>query len=141
MMERQAHEIPGGRLVVATLDGADVVCLKAERQGRDYLNHYLVPLDPMPQGRDGLTLVYIDPTEPVRDRADRFSLSLAAAEGAAEAAVGDVLSNAAGRFLKVFDEAAAQRVYAYVDVITGEIRRRQERTVAEVLTWTLVREA
>lgn len=138
MQEVDAYRMPAGRLVVADCDGVATICLKAERRGRDFLNHYLVPLDPLPAGRRGLRLRYIDPETPLRPCENRLACA-PAAEGEAE--VGDVVVNPLGRFLKVFDTERTERHFAYVEVDTGEIRMRQERNVTGVAAWRLERPA
>jgi hypothetical protein len=134
MSERCAWQVPGGALVRAALGGETVLCLKAQRQGRDYVNHYLVPLAPLPDGRRGMALVYVDPEAPVAATPAVLSVE-AAARGTAE--IGDVIVNANGRFLKVADTARTERSFAYVDLDSGEVRPRQERAVSAVLTWRL----
>ncbi len=136
MTRRPAWEVPGGRLVAAEIAGRAVLCLKAQRQARDYVNHYLVALDPLPDGgRAAMALHYVDPDTPVEERANALDLDAAAG---AEAAVGDVLATASGRFLKVFDTARAERHFAYVDLASGEIRPRRERRGGSAMVWRVV---
>jgi len=136
MQAVNAVQMAAGRLVVADIDGVPTVCLKAERQGRDFLNHYLVPLDPLPAGRGLLRLRYVDPETPVIPCAGR----LVCDEPTAMAAeIGDVVVNGRGRFLKVFDTARTERHFAYVEMASGEVRMRQERNVTGAAMWRLER--
>lgn len=125
--------VPGGSIVVAELDGAEVTCLKAQRLGRDYVHYYLVPLDPAP---DLLTLklVYCDPERVVTVIDGGIGI---APVDRAEAEVGQVFSNGSGHFLKVFDTAKTERYHAFVDLSSGEVRLRQERNISGVFIWRL----
>ncbi|CAA7623639.1 hypothetical protein [Magnetospirillum sp. SS-4] len=127
-----AHRVPPGSLVTATVDGRAVLCLKVERPGRDYINHYLVALT---AGRRDLALIYIDPDTP-----------LAVAEGAAidlgEASggypdIGDAFATPSGTFLKLRDEPKAQKTFAYVDLATGLVRPRMERQAGGLVAWAV----
>jgi hypothetical protein len=135
--------IPGGTIVAAELNGVEVRCLKAQRIGRDYVHYYLVPLDPAPEDLSGLRLIYADPEavlKVVPDVAIEIA-PVAAADGKAPAsvavAVGEVLANGTGHYLKVFDTEKTERYHAYVDLGSGMIRLRQERNVTEVFRWRL----
>lgn len=130
----RAWQVPGGRLVRADLGGESVLCLKAQRQGRDYVNHYLVPLAPLPAGPRGMALVYVDPDAPLAEAAAELVVEPLAA---AAPEIGDVFDTAAGRFLKVADTARTERSFAYVELSSGEVRPRQERGIAAVLAWRL----
>lgn len=129
--------VPGGSVVVAELDGAEVTCLKAQRLGRDYVHYYLVPLDLAPDDRRSLKLIYMDPDAVVTVTDGGIEIAPVAA---AAAGVGDIFANGAGHYLKVFDTAKTERYHAYVDLSTGEVRLRQERNVAAVYTWRLAME-
>lgn len=132
----RAYQVAAGRLVVAEIEGVAAICLKAERQGKDFLNHYLVPLDPRPADSARLRLHYIDPDASLIPAAARLVVD--AAEGRA-AEVGDVVVNPLGRFLKVHDTAKTERHYAYVEVTSGIVRLRQEKGAIGVATWHLDR--
>lgn len=132
-----AHRVAAGRLVIAELDGVRVVCLKAERQGRDFLTHYLIPLDPLPADPGRLRLHYVDPETPLLPAAVRLTVG---AEVRRPAEVGEVVINALGRFLKVYDAAKTERHFAYVEVASGEVRLRQEKGgVPATAAWHLER--
>lgn len=131
-MTTQIWQIPGGRLVHVEISGERLLCLKAQRQSKDYVNHYVIPLEPLPHGRGGMALVYRDPDSPAAEAG--FALALADTE-TATAEVGQVVINAAGRFLKVFDTARTERTFCYVDLASGEVRPRQERNVTAVAGW------
>ncbi|RAU23317.1 hypothetical protein CU669_04045 [Paramagnetospirillum kuznetsovii] len=129
-----AFRIASGSFVLARLDGMDTLCLKAERSGRDYTNHYLIILEP-PADRDAMRLVYIDPDHDLSVIADKaFAFEPIAAEGPG---VGDAFATPQGPHLKVMDEAKAQKHFAYVDMQNGLIRPRMERHAQTVLRWTV----
>ena len=128
-----AHDMPGGRLV----RHQDRIWLKAWRDSKDYVNHYLVAATASP----GLTLVYIDPEtelEPVGE-VPLLRQTQPRPQGE-EMQPGDALVLESGkRFIKVLDiKKDGQRHLAYVDIETGEIRPRQERSEAVVFSgWSL----
>ena len=131
-----AHRIAPGSFVTANLGGIPTLCLKVERHGRDFINHYLIALDPAPDRRT-LTLVYLDPDQ-----------DLAVAEGAALILgevtpafpdVGDVFATPKGAYLKLRDEPKAQKVFAHVELATGLIRPRMDRQTQGVMSWTVTR--
>lgn len=130
-----AWQIDAGRFVFAELDGARTLCLKAERQGKDHVNHFLVPLDPLPR-RDAMGLCYLDPEQPLCP-ADGFSLSFTATEG--EAQVGDVLETEAGLWLKLLDAQSSQRLYCFVNLAQGQIKPRLDRHRHQKMDWHLQR--
>lgn len=137
MQSRPAHEIAAGSFVYAILDGRRTLCLKAERIGKEHINHYLVPLDPMGDRR-ALALVYIDPNE---ELAAVDGVSFTFDDGAAATApeVGDMFLNPFGAMLKVTDDPRAQRLFAYVEIATGQVRPRMERHVERLLEWSISR--
>ncbi len=131
-----AHRVSPGSFVTASLGGIPTLCLKVERHGRDFINHYLIALDPLADRR-GMGLVYLDPDQ-----------ELAVVEGAAlvlgELAaafpdVGDVFSTPKGAYLKLRDEPKAQKVFAHVELATGLIRPRMDRQTQGVMSWTITR--
>lgn len=117
-----AHEVPGGSLVRHL--GRE--WLKAERDSKDYVNHYLVPA----QAGADLTLLYVDPDIELEILAPsvRPDGLVVRAEGQ-EPCFGDLLATETGRhFIKALDiKKDGQRHLAYVDILSGEIRPRQER--------------
>jgi hypothetical protein len=126
-----AHRIPPASLVNATLDGVATLCLKVERTARDYVNHYLIPLA---AERRRLALVYIDPDMPLSPAEGKLELGEASG-GYPD--IGDAFVTPAGTFLKLLDEAKAQKVFAYVDLATGQIRPRMERQAAGLIAWAI----
>lgn len=137
MDPKPAEEIPGGSFVAAMVGDRRTLCLKAERIGKDYTNHFLVPLDPV-EDRSALALVYVDPTDefvPV----DGVGFTLADGAELVPPAVGDIFVNAAGSLLKVIDDPQSQKMYAYVDVATGAVRPRMERAIQRLLVWSIAR--
>jgi hypothetical protein len=130
-----ACKIEPGRFVTAHLTGAAVLCLKVERHGRDYVNHYLIPLEPH-GGRRALALVYIDPDHPL-EPAPGVALEFGEASTAFPD-IGDAFATPKGPHLKLRDEPKAQKVFAYVDLATGLIRPRMERQTQGVVAWRVI---
>lgn len=126
-----AHRIPPASLVTATLEGGETLCLKVERAARDYINHYLIPLA---VERRRLALVYVDPDTPLSPAMG--TLELGESSGGYPD-IGDAFVTPAGTFLKLLDEPKAQKVFAYVDLATGQIRPRMERQAAGLIAWTI----
>lgn len=137
MQVRPAHEISAGSFVSAMLDGRRILCLKAEREGKEHVNHFIVPLDPV-DDRRALALVYVDPNDELTPM-DGFCLSFE--NGPAETApqVGDVFLNPAGAVMKLNDDPRSQRMHCYVDLATGQVRARMERHIERLLLWSISR--
>lgn len=117
-----AHAVPSGSLV--RHQGRE--WLKAERDSKDYVNHYLVGV----QAEPDLTLLYIDPDIELEILAPSVRPEgLAARAEGQEPCFGDLLATETGRhFIKALDiKKDGQRHLAYVDIQSGEIRPRQER--------------
>ena len=132
MSIQQAKDAANGHFVLVGLEGTETLCLKGYRVGKEFLTNYLVPLDPLPCARDHLALVYMDPEEALEDCAAKFAFDLGPAAEGTVAEVGDVLINDKGRFLKVRDADSHLRHFAYMNLDTGEVMRRQERNVSAV---------
>ncbi len=133
----KSGEIPRGDAVIIHDGGETVVCLKAEREGKEYVHHYLVPLDPH-RGRK-LQLIYVDPDDPLVACGCRVVIDPGAAAGGTDpraAQVGDVFKNAAGLFLKAIEDPKSQKMFAFIDIASGgalgQVRRRQERRLTAV---------
>ncbi len=127
---RPAAEVARGTVVVADVNGARRPCLKAERDGNAFVQHYLVPLD---AAGDRTELCYVDPESDVTPVADPAALTLGAAESEGTApGPGDAFTNARGTFIKLNDRIKGQISAAYVNLETGDIVRRQERGVIAV---------
>ncbi len=137
LKRRKAFEVRRGNAVIFTGGGGGeaMVCLKTERQGKDYIHHYLVVMDPTPA--DGFGMIYIDPEEELTDCSATFTYAMT--EGVARgytrserADVGDLLRNAGGLFLKVADDPKSQKMFAFIDIHSGAVMSRQERGVVAV---------
>ncbi|MEO5372786.1 MAG: hypothetical protein H7840_00750 [Alphaproteobacteria bacterium] len=135
MASMTVENVEGGRLVRSPVAGRLVVGMKAVRIGKDFINHYFVPLDPPPDG--SLTLVYVDYQASMEDCHSAFSLRLDPVTDAMAPGVGQVLSNDSGRFLKIQDPIKGAMSLGYVDLLNGEIRRRQEHGITGVFTLRL----
>ena len=129
---KMAYEVPCGHAVLIG-DGADsVFCIKVEREGRDFVHHYVVPLDPMPAGP--LTLVYVDPEDSLVDCGGHVAFTFGRRHEADRPApaAGDVIETPAGVFLMVNDLPSSRKLYGFVDLSSGDLRRRQDRKVTAV---------
>ncbi|TAN50700.1 MAG: hypothetical protein EPN26_09805 [Rhodospirillales bacterium] len=127
-----AHLLEGGCLV----RHQGRLWLKAQRPAKDYINHYLVPSRAEP----GMALLYIDPETELEPVAAKPSFSgLSPRPQGEETQFGDLVDTASGRFIKALDiKKDGQRHSAYVDILTGEVRPRQERNVTAIYAdWIL----
>lgn len=126
---RQAHEIGCGALVIRSTEDGHAVCLKLDRIGKEYIHHYVVVLDPKPQG--DLELVYVDPEEKLFDCFATMDLEPGEARDCSLDA-GHLFENKDGHFIKVLDDPKSQKMLGYVEAATGLVRIRQERSVKGV---------
>ncbi len=136
---RKAFDIPRGNAIIYPRGGEVTVCLKTERQGKDYIHHYLVVMDPAPTSTpaNDFGLIYIDPEDELIDCGATFTYAMT--EGVARgdtrserAAVGDIFQNPDGFFLKVTDAPKSQKMFAFINIHSGAVMSRQERGVAAV---------
>lgn len=134
MDSRPAYEINAGQWVIAELDGIRTLCLKAERVGKDHVNHFLVPLEPRGDRRQ-LRLHYLDPEQPLHPT-DGYHLSFTPQDGT-DIEPGCALSVDGTIWLKLLDLPSSQRLYCYVDMASGQIRPRMERGKCRPLQWHL----
>lgn len=126
---RQAHEIGCGALVIRSTEDGHAVCLKLDRIGKEYIHHYVLVLDPKPQG--DMELVYVDPEERLFDCFATLDFDMGNAADA-EPEAGHAFENKDGRFIKVKDDPKAQKMFSFVEPSTGLVRIRQERHVKSV---------
>lgn len=126
---RQAHEIGCGAVVIRSTEDGHMVCLKLDRIGKEYIHHYVVVLDPKPQG--AMELVYIDPEEQLFDCFATLDLEPGEADDCTLEA-GHLFENKEGHFIKVLDDPKSQKMLGYVETATGLVRIRQERAVKGV---------
>ncbi len=131
----RADQIPCGHCTVRP-GGDETLYIKTERQGPEYIHHYLVQIDPAPG--DELTLIYIDPDDLLIDCHARpaFDLHPSSEANGIIPDVGHIFQNPKGVFLKVIEDPKSQKMFAFIDTQTGDVRGRQERKVAQVhVTW------
>lgn len=131
-MQRKALDVARGQLIVVVADGEARLAVKVEREGKDYIHHYAVPLHPR-HAPDRLALIYLDPEDMVFDlgRAATFDLGPLASDGAAIQA-GDLFVTPRGRFFKVIDDPRNAKPHTYVDPARGDLVNRQERDVQAI---------
>jgi len=123
-----AYQVPRGHAV--RRPDSDILYFKAERKGTDYIHHYLIQVTPAFEGE--LALVYIDPEEPLFDSGEMPVFHLESGDAHQSPDTGCMFSNTKGIYLKVADDPKAQKMFAYIDISTGEVCRRQERNIKEV---------
>lgn len=132
---KKAFEVPCGNAVIVESDGVAVVCMKAEREGKEYIHHYAVPLHPCPETETAL--IYLDPDDEIVDCATAITFTVREADEAAKPDVGEVFRSVKGTFMKVHEDPVSQKMYAYLNLETGQIMRRQEKRLEAVYReWT-----
>lgn len=130
-----ATDVPCGHAVTRP-DGDGALFVKAERLCREHIQHYLIQLDPAPV--EDMALIYIDPEDMLVDHQMRpvFVLSDGIESGAPD--IGDIFINPKGAFLKVVEDPMSQKMFAFIDIATGDVLRRQERAVSHVhMEWSI----
>ncbi|MCW8952023.1 MAG: hypothetical protein OQJ87_05265 [Rhodospirillales bacterium] len=132
-MQKQAFEIPCGQAVVLDREGEQIVCLKTERVGKEYVHHYLVPLHPAAEP-GVLSLVYIDPEDTLTDLGFTVVFETGAPDGSDNPVPGHAFRTEKGTFLKIHEDPLAQKTFTYLDMETGALCRRQERGLSAVYT-------
>lgn len=140
----QMWEVPRGAAVMADVDGREVLALKAEQDGKDFVRHYLVVLDPRP-GVEAAELVYADPEAEVRRCPGRavFTPGPEAPAGTT-AEPGALFRNGRSLFMKLREAPIGRhkKLYAYVDLSDGKVWHRQEKRVEAVYPgWSAALEA
>ncbi len=129
-----AETVTGGHFVLYR----DMIGLKAVRHGKDHVNHYFVPLDaPVNQLNQPMTVVYLDNAAKVRDCHNNFDLNLEPLVRCTPIAVGDILVNLTGTYIKACEKTKGIISFVYIDLENGELRRRQERQISAVYRWIL----
>lgn len=133
LSRRKAYEIAPRRAVLTRDAG---LCMKAEQDGKDFIHHFLVPLDPRPAAP--LQVIYVDPEEELLDCGGTITLALGAAAGEGPIAHGEILRSDRGTFLKVKGDPRLAWVEAFIDMDSGMLKRRQGRHAAEIFRdWRL----
>ncbi|MHA1597642.1 MAG: hypothetical protein ACTSV1_02885 [Alphaproteobacteria bacterium] len=132
---RTAIDVPCGN-AVSRPGGDGVVFVKAERQGPDYIHHYLIQLDPVPS--EEMALIYIDPDDLLVDHEVRPVFNLGDSIEMDAPGIGHVFINPKGTYLKVVEDPKSQKMFAFIDITTGDICRRMERKVSHVhMQWRI----
>ena len=129
--QQMAYQVPRGNAVRRPgVDQPDMVFIKAERLGTDYIHHYLIQIIPMPA--DGLAMIYVDPEEMLIDCGGSARFEFSDGETRDDPGIGHIFENAQGTYLKVIEDPKSQKMFAFIDITSGEVKRRQERNVKTV---------
>lgn len=130
-VERTANDIPCGHAVKRPgPEDPETTYIKAERLGADYIHHYLVRIAPRRGGET--TMIYVDPEEMLVDLGGPPDFRLAAGEARPDPAPGDIFENAGGLYLKAVEDPRSQKMFAFIDISSGRVKRRQQRGVITV---------
>lgn len=131
MPQKMAHQVPRGHAVHHPgADQPDTVFIKAERLGTDYIHHYLIQITPM--RAQGLAMIYIDPEEVLIDLGGAPRFDFSDGETRSDPGIGHIFENPKGIYLKVIEDPKSQKMFAFIDITSGEVKRRQERHVKTV---------
>lgn len=122
---KKAYEVPCGNAVILEGDDGLIVCMKAEREGKEYIHHYAVPLHPHPAAETAL--IYLDPEDEIIDCATAITFTVREEDDTGKPGVGEVFRSVKGTFMKVHEDPVSQKMYAYLNLETGQVMRRQEK--------------
>jgi hypothetical protein len=135
--ERMACEIPCGHAVnrPGNMDHGNLY-MKVERKGTDYIHHYLVQISPLKSII--LAMIYIDPEVTLIDRGFIPTFELLSSEAHQKPQIGHIFESDRGTFLKVIEDPKSLKMYAFINITSGEVKRRQERNINKVFeTWQI----
>ena len=104
--------------------------MKAERQGTDYVHHYLIPIGLV--CKINMSLIYVDPEENLIDWGCIPDFNLISSETYKKPEVGHIFENSNGTFLKVIEAPKSQKMFAFININSGEVKRRQERNIIRI---------
>lgn len=135
--KQPAHKIPCGHAVYLPDDtNPKNIFVKAEREGAEYVHHYLIQIGLVRSNE--LALIYIDPEENLIDWGGIPAFDLLCTNPLKKPEVGHIFESENGTFLKVIEDPKSQKMYAFIDINSGKIKRRQERNVKTVYdTWRI----
>ena len=135
-----ASEIQPGHAVVVEIDETRILCLKVQREAKNYMQDYVVRLEPpaVPE----VILEYFDPEKEVadcggplvfkRDTASRRPTGIYAQPG-------DLVEAEDRLFLAVREKTKLHSFIAFIDVATGNAKRVRERAIESVYSdWSIV---
>jgi hypothetical protein len=112
--------------------------MKVEREGAEYFHHYLIQISP--RKSIGLAMIYIDPEETLIDRGSIPTFKLLSSESHQKPQVGQIFESDNGTFLKVMEDPKSLKMYAFINISSGEVKRRQERNINRVYdTWQITK--
>lgn len=127
---RDAMSVTPGNVVILKTDNDVAAFIKTERIGKEYIHHYAVQI--FPRAENDLGMVYLDPEDKIFDTGFTASFELGGATSGESPAPGHAFENAAGHFIKVIDDPKSQKMFGFIEISTGIVRRRQERGVKTV---------
>lgn len=131
LSKRPAHEIPCGHAVYRPDENDPKnVYMKVEREGAEYIHHYLIQINPS-QSID-IELIYIDPEENLIDWRGIPTFDLLCSKAYKKPEIGHIFKSDNGTYLKVIEDPKSQKMFAFIDINSGEVKRRQERNVNTV---------
>ena len=137
--ECMAYEIPCGHAVhrPGDIDPGNLY-MKVEREGAEYVHHYLIQISPVKSV--GLAMIYIDPEVTLIDRGGIPAFELLSPEDHKKPQVGHIFESDKGTFLKVMEDPKSLKMYAFINISSGEVKRRQERDIDTVYdTWQITK--
>ena len=134
----QAYKISCGHAVLKPDEvNKKNLYIKAERKGADYIHHYLIQIGFFKT--NNLSLIYIDPEESLIDRGYIPTFALSSSKTYKKPEIGHIFENNNGTFLKVIETIRSQKMFAFIDIYSGEVRRRQERKITQVYDcWEII---
>lgn len=140
LIDRPAHEIAAGNGVFLRTAAGDVLCLKVQRKAKNYVQDYVVRLDPAADPE--MVLEFVDPEETLADcgvpivfvprETTEDDKEHTAPPGHPKP--GTLVESPKGLFLAVRERTKLHEFVSYVNVETGMVRRLRDHSIGNVLT-------
>lgn len=135
-----AFETQPGHAVVVEIDGTRILCLKVQREAKNYTQDYVVRLEPA--ANPEVILEYFDPEEEITDCGGPlvFEPNIESQRPAGiYAQPGDMVEAEDRLFLAVREKTKLHSFIAFIDVATGNAKRVRERAIDAVYSsWSIV---
>jgi hypothetical protein len=135
LIERPAHEIPAGNAVFLKTTAGDVLCLKVQRKAKNYVQDYVVRLDPAAEPE--MDLEFVDPEEPLADCGVRIVFKPSVDGEDHELAgrhpePGELVESEKGLFLAIRERTKLHEFVSFVNVESGLVRRLRVHSIGRI---------
>ena len=129
--KKTAQKIPCGHAVYRPNDkNPENLYIKAERDGAEYIHHYLIQISPVKSF--DLAMIYIDPEVILIDCGIIPTFKFSCTKNYKKPEIGHIFENNNSTFLKVIEDPKSLKMFAFIDLISGKVKRRQERNIKKI---------